>query len=45
MSACSSTLGALTPFARWVPKFHAVRRFDTMFFVARAPRRRLAAAA
>src|SRR5438309_5806344 len=20
---------ALTPFARWVPKFHAVRRFDT----------------
>ncbi|WP_028970078.1 NUDIX domain-containing protein [Sphingomonas sp. URHD0057] len=27
----------LTPFARWVPKFHAVRRFDTMFFVARAP--------
>jgi 8-oxo-dGTP pyrophosphatase MutT (NUDIX family) len=25
---------ALTPFARWVPKFHAVRRFDTMFFVA-----------
>ena len=28
---------ALTPFARWVPKFHAVRRFDTLFFVARAP--------
>ena len=28
---------ALTPFARWVPKFHAVRRFDTMFFVARCP--------
>jgi 8-oxo-dGTP pyrophosphatase MutT (NUDIX family) len=28
---------ALVPFARWVPKFHAVRRFDTMFFVARAP--------
>jgi len=27
----------LTPFARWVPKFHAVRRFDTMFFIARAP--------
>lgn len=26
---------ALTPFARWVPKFHAVRRFDTLFFVAR----------
>ena len=28
---------ALIPFARWVPKFHAVRRFDTMFFIARAP--------
>lgn len=28
---------ALVPFARWVPKFHAVRRFDTLFFVARAP--------
>src|SRR4029078_1109390 len=28
---------ALTPFARWVPKFHAVRRFDTMFFVAECP--------
>lgn len=27
----------LLPFARWVPKFHAVRRFDTMFFVTRAP--------
>ena len=28
---------ALTPFARWVPRFHAVRRFDTMFYLARAP--------
>lgn len=28
---------ALTPFARWVPKFHAVRRFDTLFFVAQCP--------
>jgi len=28
---------ALTPFARWVPKFHAVRRFDTLFFIARSP--------
>lgn len=28
---------ALQPFARWVPKFHAVRRFDTMFFVAACP--------
>ncbi|MEO7603194.1 MAG: NUDIX hydrolase [Sphingomicrobium sp.] len=28
---------ALVPFARWVPQFHAVRRFDTFFYVARAP--------
>ena len=28
---------ALTPFARWVPKFHATRRFDTLFFLAAAP--------
>jgi 8-oxo-dGTP pyrophosphatase MutT (NUDIX family) len=28
---------ALTPFARWVPKFHAVRKFDTLFFVAKCP--------
>lgn len=27
----------LIPFARWVPQFHAVRRFDTLFYVARAP--------
>ena len=30
-------LQTLTPFARWVPKFHAVRRFDTRFFLAPAP--------
>ena len=30
--------GALTPFAQWVPRFHAVRRFDTMFYIARAPK-------
>ena len=30
---------ALTPFARWVPKFHAVRRFDTLFFIARCSAR------
>ena len=30
-------LDTLTPLARWVPKFHAKRRFDTLFFVARAP--------
>ena len=29
--------GSLTPFARWVPKFHAVRKFDTLFFVAKCP--------
>jgi len=29
--------GALIAFARWVPKFHAVRRFDTLFFIARSP--------
>jgi 8-oxo-dGTP pyrophosphatase MutT (NUDIX family) len=27
----------LIPFARWVPRFHAVRRFDTMFFLAPVP--------
>lgn len=35
--SCSIDARALTPFARWVPKFHAVRRFDTLFFVAEAP--------
>jgi 8-oxo-dGTP pyrophosphatase MutT (NUDIX family) len=30
-------LQQLTAFARWVPRFHAVRRFDTMFFVAPCP--------
>lgn len=30
-------LEALVPFARWVPRFHAKRRFDTLFFVALAP--------
>jgi 8-oxo-dGTP pyrophosphatase MutT (NUDIX family) len=28
---------ALLPFARWVPQFHAVRRFDTLFYVAESP--------
>jgi 8-oxo-dGTP pyrophosphatase MutT (NUDIX family) len=27
----------LAPFARWIPKFHAVRRFDTLFYVAESP--------
>ncbi|WP_395622430.1 NUDIX domain-containing protein [Sphingomonas daechungensis] len=31
------SLDALTPLARWVPRFHATRRFDTLFYVARAP--------
>ena len=30
-------IDVLTPLARWVPRFHATRRFDTLFFVARAP--------
>lgn len=29
--------GLLTPLARWVPSFHASRRFDTLFFIAAAP--------
>lgn len=29
---------SFTPFTRWVPKFHAVRRFDTLFYVAEAPK-------
>ena len=29
--------GALRPFARWIPKIHLTRRFDTMFFLAQAP--------
>lgn len=30
-------LAALTPLARWLPKIHVTRRFDTLFFIARAP--------
>ena len=30
-------LGALTPFARWCPNFRETRRFDTLFFLAKAP--------
>jgi 8-oxo-dGTP pyrophosphatase MutT (NUDIX family) len=37
LSGMNLDAAALTPFARWVPKFHAVRRFDTVFFVAEAP--------
>jgi len=37
LSGTNLDAAALTPFARWVPKFHAVRRFDTLFFVAEAP--------
>jgi len=36
-TGCRIDESVLTPFARWVPKFHAVRRFDTMFFVAECP--------
>jgi 8-oxo-dGTP pyrophosphatase MutT (NUDIX family) len=36
-AGCRVNATMLTPFARWVPKFHAVRRFDTLFFVAEAP--------
>ena len=28
----------LTPFARWCPNFRETRRFDTLFFLAEAPR-------
>ena len=30
-------LDTLTPLARWLPNFHVTRRFDTLFFLARAP--------
>lgn len=30
-------LHGMTPLARWVPAFHARRRFDTLFLLARAP--------
>lgn len=30
-------LEGLVPLARWVPQFHARRRFDTLFLLARAP--------
>ncbi len=33
----SLDLRALTPFARWQPNFREARRFDAMFFIARAP--------
>jgi len=35
----SLEIETLVPFARWVPKFHATRRFDTLFFLAQAPNR------
>lgn len=31
-------LDALTPFARWMPAFKQPRKFDTLFFLAPAPR-------
>jgi 8-oxo-dGTP pyrophosphatase MutT (NUDIX family) len=36
-SGLALDLDSLTPFARWLPRFHAKRRFDTLFLVARAP--------
>ena len=30
-------VGVMTPLAQWVPEFHARRRFDTLFLLARAP--------
>lgn len=30
-------LAGLTPFARWMPAFKQPRKFDTLFYVARAP--------
>jgi 8-oxo-dGTP pyrophosphatase MutT (NUDIX family) len=33
----SPGLNAMTPLARWVPAFHARRRFDTLFLLTRAP--------
>jgi 8-oxo-dGTP pyrophosphatase MutT (NUDIX family) len=30
-------LGALTPFARWMPAFKQPRKFDTLFYIAAAP--------
>ena len=31
-------LDALTPFARWMPAFKQPRKFDTLFYLVRAPR-------
>jgi len=31
-------LDALTPFTRWMPAFKHARRFDTLFYLTRAPR-------
>lgn len=33
----SLDLGALTPFARWMPAFKQPRKFDTLFYLAAAP--------
>jgi 8-oxo-dGTP pyrophosphatase MutT (NUDIX family) len=35
--ALTLDLDVMTPLARWVPDFHARRRFDTLFLLARAP--------
>jgi 8-oxo-dGTP pyrophosphatase MutT (NUDIX family) len=38
-------LESLVPFARWCPNFREARRFDTLFFLARAPEGGAAASA
>ncbi|WP_106640143.1 NUDIX domain-containing protein [Allosphingosinicella vermicomposti] len=40
----SFDLTALTPFARWCPNFKETRRFDTLFFLAKAPEASIATA-
>src|SRR5687767_5139785 len=37
-SGLALDLDALVPFARWCPSFRETRRFDTLFYVAEAPR-------
>lgn len=36
-AGCRVALDALVPFARWMPNMRETRRFDTLFFAARAP--------
>lgn len=36
-AGCTIQPDQLVPFARWKPAFHQPRRFDTLFFICRAP--------